>query len=104
MYRLSPACLPQESAFLKANLGKCIALRDPETTGECLDSLRAFGLETSDPALRAGVEYLLGSQNPDGSWGDMRARDVYDRYHPTWTAIDGLREYRWRGTLCPAVP
>jgi hypothetical protein len=24
-------------------------------------------------------------------------RDTYQRYHPTWTAIDGLRDYRWRG-------
>jgi hypothetical protein len=27
----------------------------------------------------------------------MKADDIYDRYHPTWTAIDGLREYSWRG-------
>src|SRR5574340_24222 len=102
VYRLPPACLPQEFTFLKANLSKCIASRDPEITGESLDSLRAFGLETGDPALRAGVEDLLSSQNPDGSWGDMYDRDIYNRYHATWTAIDGLREYRWRGTLLPA--
>jgi hypothetical protein len=27
----------------------------------------------------------------------MAAKDLYHRYHPTWTAIDGLRLYRWRG-------
>jgi hypothetical protein len=43
------------------------------------------------------MDYLLATQNPDGSWGDVEAEDIYDRYHPTWTAIDGLREYAWRG-------
>ena len=65
--------------------------------GEFLDSLKAFGLTNSHPLLRTGMEYLLSQQNPDGSWGDMNAEDIYQRYHPTWTAIDGLREYRWRG-------
>ncbi len=65
--------------------------------GEFLDSLRAFGLEDTHPLIRTGVEFLLSSQNADGSWGDPGAKDVYHRYHPTWTAIDGLRQYRWRG-------
>jgi len=39
------------------------------------------------------MEYLLSTQNPYGSWGDMKTRDIYLRYHPTWTANDGLRDY-----------
>jgi hypothetical protein len=42
------------------------------------------------------VEYLLATQNADGSWGDAEAKDIYRRYHPTWTAIDGLRDYKWK--------
>ncbi len=102
-YRLSPDCFPEEYAHLKANLRKAAEQKDAETMGEYLDSLRAFGLTPDDPLIRAGFEYLLSSQNPDGSWGDPKDPDPYGRYHPTWTAIDGLREYRWSQVLpCPA--
>jgi hypothetical protein len=101
-YRLSPRCLPDEFQFLKASLPEAIALKDPETMGEFLDSLRAFGLTNSDVLIQTGFEYLLRTQNPDGSWGDLTDKDPYNRYHPTWTAIDGLREYRWTKILCPA--
>ena len=97
VYRLSPRWLPEEFAFLKANLKEAIESEDPEMLGEFLDTLRAFGLEDDHPLVRRGIDYLLSRQNPDGSWGDVDAEDIYQRYHPTWTAIDGLREYRWRG-------
>ena len=47
--------------------------------------------------MRAAVEYLLKHQNSDGSWGNADEQDVYTRYHATWTAIDGLREYAFHG-------
>jgi Prenyltransferase and squalene oxidase repeat len=96
-YRLSPRLLPREFEFLKASLKEAVALDDPDMVGECLDSLRAFGLEGTHPLIRAGVRYLLSCQNPDGSWGDTEAEDIYHRYHPTWAAVDGLREYAWKG-------
>ncbi len=94
-YRLSPRWLPQEFQFLRENLKEAIG--DPETMGEFLDTLRSFGLTNADPTIRAGVDYILSTQNSDGSWGDVQAQDAYVRYHTTWTAIDGLREYAWRG-------
>jgi hypothetical protein len=97
MYRLSPRWLPFEYAFLKTNLREAIATEDPDMMGEFLDSLKAFGLRDTHPLMRTGMEFLLSCQNADGSWGDLKAEDVYERYHPTWTAIDGLREYSWRG-------
>ena len=97
VYRLSPRWLPQEYAFLKMNLGEAIEANDPDMMGEFLDSLRSFGMKDSHPSIRSGMEFLLSSQNDDGSWGDMKEKDAYHRYHPTWTAIDGLREYAWRG-------
>jgi hypothetical protein len=97
VYRLSPHWLPQEYEFLKANMKEAIALDDPDMTGEILDSLMAFGLSEKDLVIRRGIDYLLASQNPDGSWGDTDTDDLYCRYHPTWSAIDGLREYAWRG-------
>jgi hypothetical protein len=97
LYRLSPRWLPQEYEFLKTNLREAIATEDPDMMGEFLDSLKAFGLRDTHPLIRTGMEFLLSHQNADGSWGDMKAEGVYERYHPTWTAIDGLREYAWRG-------
>ena len=97
LYRLSPRWLPQEYAFLKTNLREAITTEDPDMMGEFLDSLKAFGLKDTHPLIRTGMEFLLSCQNPDGSWGNMKAEDVYERYHPTWTAIDGLRQYAWRG-------
>ncbi|MDT4951906.1 MAG: hypothetical protein QOJ02_44 [Acidobacteriota bacterium] len=97
LYRLSPRWLPHEYEFLKTNLREAIEMEDPDMMGEFLDSLKAFGLEDSHPLIRTGMEFLLSRQNEDGSWGDMNAEDIYERYHPTWTAIDGLRQYAWRG-------
>jgi hypothetical protein len=96
-YRLSPRLLPQEFEFLKANLKAAIADDDADMLGEFMDSLRAFGLTTADPLMRAGMEYYLTRQNPDGSWGDREEKDIYLRYHPTWNAVAGLSEYEWRG-------
>ena len=100
-YQLSPRWLPAEYSFLKQNLTRAISMDDPETMGEFLDTLKSFGLEEDHPLIRKGVDFLLATQNPDGSWGDVDAEDIYQRYHPTWTAVDGLREYaRRRQRLC----
>jgi hypothetical protein len=97
MYRLSPEWLPQEFEFLKTNLKEAITRRDADMLGEFMDSLRAFGLTTEDSSMRAAVHYLLSHQNADGSWGYMKEKDIYNRYHPTWNAVAGLSEYAWRG-------
>jgi hypothetical protein len=96
-YQLSPRWLPEEHAFLKTNLREAVATQDPDMMGEFLDSLRSFGLADTHPLIRTGIRFLLARQNPDGSWGEMNEHDIYYRYHPTWTAIDGLRQYAWRG-------
>jgi hypothetical protein len=92
---ISPVALPDEFAFLKTHVTDREILKDGEMLGEFMDTLRSFGLSTRDEIIQRGFTELLSKQNADGSWGDMNDRDVYDRYHPTWTAIDGLREYRW---------
>lgn len=97
MYKLAPRWLPQEFEFLKTNLAEAIRTNDADMLGEFMDSLRAFGLTSDDPLIRAGMEYYLAHQNRDGSWGGVDAEDVYDRYHPTWNAVAGLSEYAWRG-------
>ncbi len=97
LYRLNPGWLPQEFQFLRENMDVAIRLKDADMLGEFMDSLRAFGLETDDPLMRRGMEYLLESQNPDGSWGNPTEKDIYLRYHPTWNAVAALSEYAWRG-------
>jgi hypothetical protein len=97
VYRLSPRWLPDEFEFLKANLDEAIRREDPEMTSEFLDSLKAFGLPDDHALIRRGTRYVLSKQNADGGWGRMNEKDLYLRYHPAFTAINGLRDIRWRG-------
>ena len=83
---------------MKESLREAVGIDDAEMTGEIIDALKAFKLKDEHPLIRAGMDYLLACQNADGSWSDPRAPWIYARYHPTWTAIDGLRDHRWRGT------
>lgn len=96
-YRLSPAWLPEEFSYLKQNIRQAESYENGELLGEFVDALRAFGLDESAPEIQMGIDYLLSSQNPDGSWGDVDDNDIYTRYHSTWTAVDGLREYSFHG-------
>jgi hypothetical protein len=94
---LAPRWLSVEYSFLKRNLARALDMDDPEMVGEYLDSLKSFGMSNDHRLILRGVRYLLARQNADGSWGEIDAKDIYNRYHPTWTAIDGLRDYAWRG-------
>jgi hypothetical protein len=96
-YKLSRRWLPAEFAFLKANLKEAVDFEDPDMVGEFVDTLKAFGLSDNHPTIQLGINYLLSRQNDDGSWGDMDEDDIFTRFHATWAAIDGLREYEWRG-------
>lgn len=91
--RLKPEWLPQEYEFLLEHLKQNIVTNDAETMGEFLDTLMSFGLTAAHPLFRAGTEFLLSTQNPDGSWGDVADADIYKRYHPTWTSVNGLMDY-----------
>jgi hypothetical protein len=89
--------LGQERAYLKRNLGEAMALKDSESMGEFLDSLKGLGLTTSDDAIRTGITYLLDTQSPNGTWSPADETDFYTLYHSAWTGIDGLKECRWKG-------
>lgn len=93
--RLSRTLLPQEYEFLRGALREAVRQREDDMLGETMDTLRAFGVTRDDPDMRSAMEYYLTNQNPDGSWGKMDERDIYDRYHPTWNAVAGLSEYPW---------
>ena len=96
-YRLRPGWLPREFEFLQANVANACERDDPEILGELLDALRAFGLDARHPLIMRGTRYFLAAQNKDGSWGDPDEENIRTRCHTTWTAIDGLRTYAWRG-------
>ncbi len=96
-WRLRPEWLPDEFGFLKSNLKQLLGGDDSETLGEFLETLRSFGVTENDTDMRAGIGFLLSRQNDDGSWGDRNSPSIYTRYHSTWTAMNGLTEYAWRG-------
>ena len=102
--RLRPEWLPQEYEFLLEHLKQNILTNDAETMGEFLDTLMSFGLTLAHPLMRAGTEFLLSVQNADGSWGDAGDDDIYKRYHPTWTSVNGLMDYAWPKGEGPSFP
>ena len=62
-----------------------------------MECLKCFGLSGRGPLIRAGTDFLLASQNADGSWGKTDNEDIYRNYHVTLAATGGLMEVRWRG-------
>lgn len=97
LYNLSSRWLPAEFSFLKASMKTAIDRQDADMVGELLDTLKSFGLNGSNSTIRRGINYLLSQQNSDGSWGNPNGEDLFERYHATWAAIDGLRDYAWHG-------
>lgn len=96
-FQLSPEWLPREYRFLANHLEHALSLDDPDMVGEFLDTLRAFEVPEDHPAIEFGMRYLLSRQNPDGSWGPIENGHDYQRFHTTWAALDGLREFAWEG-------
>lgn len=94
-FLLSPYWLPEEYSFLATHWATPIENNNPDMAGEFIDSLRAFGLSTEEPAIRYAMEYLIESQNEDGSWGVKEGKIDYRRFHATWAAMDGLRDFNW---------
>ena len=60
----------------------------PDITGRVLEALMRCGLPSKHPAVQRGVEYLLRSQEADGSWyGRWGVNYIYG----TFLALRGLR-------------
>jgi hypothetical protein len=102
VHRVPKAALEPEYQYLHENLPRAIQLEDPETMGEFLDTLKAFGATMDDPMIRLGTAYLLDTQRPDGTWSAPGETDAYTLYHSAWTGIGGLMGSRWQG-YGPAV-
>jgi len=59
----------------------------PDITGRVLEALCAYGLDQSHRAVRKGVEYLVRTQEQDGSW---YGRWGVDYVYGTFLALRGL--------------
>ena len=59
----------------------------PDITGRVIDALTRYGITPNHPAIRRGVEYLIRSQEPDGSW---YGRWGVDYIYGTFLALRGL--------------
>ncbi|MEZ5351380.1 MAG: squalene--hopene cyclase [Bryobacteraceae bacterium] len=60
----------------------------PDITGRVLEALCVHGLDKTHPAVRRGIQYLLRTQESDGSWyGRWGVNYVYG----TFLALRGLR-------------
>jgi squalene-hopene/tetraprenyl-beta-curcumene cyclase len=60
----------------------------PDITGRVMEALIAHGVSKDHPAIRRGIEYLLRTQEADGSWyGRWGVNYVYG----TFLALRGLR-------------
>jgi len=96
--RISPAKSPREYEYLKRNFAVVMADEDGETFAEFVEILKAFGhAPETDARMAEAIQSLLGSQNADGSWGEVDEKDVYNRYHYTWTAVCALIDFRFAG-------
>ncbi|OGQ77499.1 MAG: hypothetical protein A2289_15120 [Deltaproteobacteria bacterium RIFOXYA12_FULL_58_15] len=93
--RIDPADLPEEFRFLRETFTVPLEDNDCETFAEYVDTLKSFGVTPeADVNMARAIESLMSLQNFDGSWGDP-FDNVYNRFHTTWTAIEGLRDYRF---------
>jgi len=93
--RLAPAQLAAEFAFLNDGFDAALASRNPDALGEFLDTLATFGVPYDDPRIGHARARLLGLQQADGAWRTGARETDFNRFHPTWTAVDGLREHRF---------
>jgi len=61
----------------------------PDITGRVIDALARYGIGANDPAMRRGIQYLIDSQEADGSWyGRWGVNYIYG----TFLALKGLRQ------------
>jgi squalene-hopene/tetraprenyl-beta-curcumene cyclase len=60
----------------------------PDITGRVIEGLILSGVPQDHPAIRRGVQYLLGTQEADGSWF---GRWGVDYIYGTFLALRGLR-------------
>ncbi|UCG33592.1 MAG: hypothetical protein JSU68_02955, partial [Phycisphaerales bacterium] len=109
---------PEELAYtrevLPALVRRYVNENNPDLTAEMISCMTYLGYH-GDDAYREGLDYLLDSQNANGTWGDYeRYRPYYGRYldqhvylHTTMVACRALMEAyegNWASADAPATP
>jgi len=64
---------------------------DLDLLAEFVHCLKYFG-HGDTPKVREAIQFLLGKQHPDGSWGTNEdfSGDPYDVMHPTWSVLTSI--------------
>ena len=106
--QLPVAPLRAELDYVRSNLTAALASAsgDVDVVGELLDAARAFGRseEGGHEEVRAGVGFLLRTQQLDGSWpAATKGGGGQAAYHPTCAAMLGLAPHEHHG-FGPAMP
>jgi len=61
----------------------------PDITGRVIDALSRYGIGSNHDSVRRGIQYLIHSQESDGSW---YGRWGVDYIYGTFLALKGLRQ------------
>lgn len=83
--RQSSFCLVRSSCMRIPWLLLACLLAHGGKVGEFVEVLRCFGVSDDDPLLRAGLAFLLASQDDDGTWD--AGKDAYTVYHATMVSF-----------------
>ena len=92
-------------------IDRSIQLGDVDLLSELVTSMVLVGFR-GHPAVMRGVSYLLGHQNPDGTWGDYEPQraemgDLVDQHlylHTTLAAAQAMLETRGRARVLDEEP
>ena len=72
----------------------------PDITGRVIEALCRWGVPADHPAIQRGVEYLLKTQEPDGSW---YGRWGVDYIYGTFLALRGLKAAGYSDREAPVL-
>jgi hypothetical protein len=93
---LPTALLQPEIRCVRDAIPLGISIRNADLVGECVDTLHMCGIDAEDDIiLRAGVAFLLNSQQADGSWSCRHGVVTYsaldpDAHHATFVCMWAL--------------
>ena len=90
---LTPAQFGPAYDYIRAQFAPTLALPDLELVAEYVNLFRSMGFSDDDRMVCEGTRFLLAHQRPDGTFSDWaKAKEAYGGVHPTWVAVNALRD------------